>query len=51
MENADLVIIKKPSHQEQVLSFGKFSTICLENNFFSIEKQNQFLENAMDQVI
>jgi len=49
-DNCDLVVLKKNNQQELSLSFGKLAVLCLENDFFSHEKQQVFLKDVEERV-
>ena len=49
-ENCDLVILKKGNQQELSLSFGKMASICMENGFFSHERQKAFAKDVDERV-
>ena len=49
-EHCDVVILKKGNQQELSLSFGKMSILCLENGFFSKEKQKEFT-SGVDEIV
>jgi len=49
-DNCDLVTLKKGNQQELTLSFGKLASLCLENSFFSKEKQKAFSKDIDERV-
>lgn len=49
-DNCDLVFLKKDNKQELTLSFGKLASLCLENGFFSKEKQREFYKD-IDEIV